>query len=548
MPTTPVKTEGEIFQNLLHTVAARAGLTNINATSTTAHLMGAAAREIATAYYDMVEMARGFDYRTATGDTLDERAAEFLGGAIERFPARFAVGQLTFSRVTVTAAPVTIPVGTRCKDPLTGVVYVTTEAGTIAAFATTSSPPVDARCEIVGTVGNVGAGAVSEIIGSVSGVSAVTSSAFVFGSDRESDAELQDRLAAAVASLPRCTPHALAYAMLGVEDPDGTGKVIRFSSVFEDPANPGYAIVYVDDGTGSIANFETIAGLTASTAVTSFALVGTTVTLTATGAFPATAGTLVGRQVVVIDATTPGNNGTFTIVTQPDANTITYTNAVGFSEAGGAATILVGELMTLGMAGPLSDSAVGGEEFIDLRVPPVVDGTQTIVVQAAGGSVTARVRGTSYFLASGTGRVFFSPPLVAGDRVVATYVSYDGVIREAQKIINGDANDASKYPGYAAAGVDVRVQPPTHRPVIVSVTLVLAAGYDRATAVSAARTAISTYVNTLSIGEDVIRAEIIERVMGVPGVVDVIVAIPTGNVPVNDHSIGRIASASLTVL
>lgn len=61
----------------------------------------------------------------------------------------------------------------------------------------------------------------------------------------------------------------------------------------------------------------------------SFSIVGTTVTLTdAAGLFTAS---MIGKEVTITGATTPGNNGTF-IVTGQTANTLVYENATGATE------------------------------------------------------------------------------------------------------------------------------------------------------------------------------------------------------------------------
>lgn len=70
----------------------------------------------------------------------------------------------------------------------------------------------------------------------------------------------------------------------------------------------------------------------ASAATCSFAIASTTVTLTDTAA-PFTAAD-VGRRVSIADATTPGNNGDFVILTvSTNGQQVTYTNATGATEA-----------------------------------------------------------------------------------------------------------------------------------------------------------------------------------------------------------------------
>ena len=112
MPKLQIKTKQEVQRDIINAVVARTSLSDVTDSSTLKHFITALSTEIAEVYYQFTRLAELFDFRKAAGLDLDERAKEILGGTIERFEARRAVGQLEFTRAVATAAPVTIPAGT----------------------------------------------------------------------------------------------------------------------------------------------------------------------------------------------------------------------------------------------------------------------------------------------------------------------------------------------------------------------------------------------------------------------------------------------------
>lgn len=556
MPRTQIKTKQEIQRDLINAVVARTALTDVTDSSVLKHILTAVAAEISEVYYQFTNLAALFDFRSASGADLDERAREILGATIERMGARRAVGQLSFERAVATGSPVTVPAGTVVETE-DGVAVETTEDGTIAAGGTTTIPAVDGRALEVGTAGNIGVDTARAFRTKPAGVDTVTNPAvFANGRDRETDDAFRARILRVVETLPRCTPEALAFVVIGVEDPAGSGSQIIFSHTFEDPNAPGTAIVYVDDGTGSIREVESIAGIAQATAESISVPVAGVQTLTDTGNFPATGvgrAALVGQTIVVTNTNDPLNAGAFLVTACPDANTIRYQNAGGVAQAAPGALYVVGEDVTQGLAGPPADTAVGGEEFLNLDNRPLVAGSQSVHL-VRGNSIVALVPGTAaggdYDLRFSNGQLFFAGtagPLQNGDRIVAAYTHYVGAIQEAQKVIDGDPNDRLNYPGWRAAGVDVRVLEPNLVQQVVIARIVVLEGFQRTTAVAQVRTAISDYINNLGISGDVIRHELVERIMQVPGVYDVDLVAPTGNRTIDDDELARIDSTGIDV-
>lgn len=206
--------------------------------------------------------------------------------------------------------------------------------------------------------------------------------------------------------------------------------------------------------------------------------------------------------------------------------------------------------VTAGLAGPDPDTAVGGEEYLYLPHAPVdlqrpftlwsVDDTDT----GWRGELT---RDVDYRVEPSSGRLYFTPPLVSGERIRATYTRFSGLIEEVQRYVNGDPTDAVTYPGWKAAGTRVLVRAPVVVDVTIDAVLMLEAGADAETVRTNVESAVTAYINTRNISDDVVRNEIIERIMRVTGVYDVNLLEPTANIAILDHEVARTSPASLSI-
>jgi uncharacterized phage protein gp47/JayE len=128
-----------------------------------------------------------------------------------------------------------------------------------------------------------------------------------------------------------------------------------------------------------------------------------------------------------------------------------------------------------------------------------------------------------------------------------SYVYYDGLLREVQRVINGDPNDLETYPGVKAAGSVVEVTAPSIVTVTVAASMSAVEGYDEADLRDLAKSAIVDYINSLSIGEDVIRSKIIEVAMSITGVLDFAVTTPATNTVITDSQLAKTTLANITV-
>ena len=193
---------------------------------------------------------------TSSGAHLDSWMADF---GLSRLAAVPATGNVTFSRVTTTQqvlVPLTAVVQTGDGTQQFNVVidtknpaYNATLGGyVIAAGAAGVTVPV--RALVAGVAGNAVAGAVSTIVGAISGVDTViNAAAFVNGADAESDGALRTRFIAYVASLSKATKTAIGAAIASVKQ--GLTYAILENQTYAGLQQNGTFIVIVDDGTGS---------------------------------------------------------------------------------------------------------------------------------------------------------------------------------------------------------------------------------------------------------------------------------------------------------
>jgi uncharacterized phage protein gp47/JayE len=144
-----------------------------------------AALELAQAYLQLDNVLTfGFATEDTPSNYLDLRTAE-LG--VTRKPAVKAVGSVRF----VGTDGIVVPTGTRLStDEAEPIYFVTTAAGTVVS----GSVIVDAEAETAGAAGNVAAGKITLVLGTVSGVTSVTNTqSFDGGTDVESDESLLAR-------------------------------------------------------------------------------------------------------------------------------------------------------------------------------------------------------------------------------------------------------------------------------------------------------------------------------------------------------------------
>lgn len=123
------------------------------------------------------------------------------------------------------------------------------------------------------------------------------------------------------------------------------------------------------------------------------------------------------------------------------------------------------------------------------------------------------------------------------------------LIAEIEKVMNGDPDDITNYPGKRTCGIPVFVTAPsvTSQSVIMTVyrTSLI---YDETEIENAVQAAVEKYINTLTLGQDIIITEIIKVAKNShPAVYDVLVTTPAANVTISENSVARTTSVSVLV-
>jgi len=534
------KTHDQILATMIAQAVARTNLSDVGDSSVLKHILSAAARSDSQQYYQMSLLLQLFSIDTAAGEDLDERAKDIQPGTIARLVATQAVGTVVFSRRGTTGT-VLIPVGTKVKTS-DGISFSTTALGEITAASAEQitghgvgrdSVPIPCIADLGGASGNVTANTITKFSNKPAGVDEVTNpNSTQYGRDLESDDSFRARIKAFIASLPRCTPNAIESLLIGQQDPV-SGATILFAHVYEDPINRGNVTAYIDDGTGSA---ESIAR-------TAVALSGTwtwnnTTTVLTTNTTGVTAGTFIRKDsspLLFFEVSVVVPNTSVTIL-NPGTATI---------PTGAGASSKATEKLTLGLDGPPPDTAVGGETTLYLDQIPIKASEPIALVSSIRGPL---VLNTDYILNTASGQIDFTPALVNSEIIIADYTYFTGVIAFAQKLVDGDPNDRTNYPGYRAAGVLVIVDTPQVLLQTVQVSITVKDGYDQTDAKNLARTAIKDYINGLGISGDVILSELTKRIMEVAGIYDVDVILPASNIILLDDQLARITDPNILIV
>lgn len=410
-------------------------------------------------------------------------------------------------------------VGTEVQAPATSVEeqkgFVTQEIATIAA-GNFYSNEVLVNASDTGITGNVGAGRITQFVGNppFSGAGVTNGSSISGGEGRETDEDLRARAVDKLQSLSRGTVLSLKAESVGVVD-QTTGQRVLSSNVLEDfAAVPDEVIVYVDDGTGLVAE---IAALSSNFLGV---LVGS------------------GDSILQLDDASAFPSSGWVMVEQftPSAKTflLEYVSVVGdnLSLPGTAGdTAAAGSLIR--RVDVVSTGTEEGQRRFTLQNPPIVRGTERIYIKdPLDTSWTLLVSNTDYVLNKGTGEfsMIDLTGLGAGTEVAAFYNYYTNLVAEVQKVLEGDANDSVNYPGVKAAGVFLTVEAPVSKRVTVELSIAAETTFVETDLAPLVQEQVEIYINSLKIGKDVIRSRIIDAAHNVQGVRSVSVSLPSTDI------------------
>lgn len=481
MPAVQLKRQEQIQERIANSLVARTELSDLADSSTMKHMVVATAREIDDLYFQLFNLTLLFSIDQASGEDLDERARDIQPGTISRISAQRAVGNIVFSRLTNTGQTVTIPAGTIVKTP-DGKQFQTT-------IQTQITP---------------------------------TNAEQISGHGVGRDSPLTSAIALEPGSAGNVPPNTVTK--FG-QKPTGVDQVTNTTSFTQGRDQES-------DSAFRQRIKQFVKSLARST-VDALEFVALGVTETATN-----------KEVlfshVFEDPITPA---LVVLYIDDGAGTAETFEEVGNVSAPGGPTA---EIVTAGLAGPPANTAVGGEEFLSLDRKPIKLEAGLILTSSTRGQLTrGTASGGQYDVNPASSLLFFQPPLSPGEQIKADYFRFTGLIEQVQKVIDGDPADRLNFPGYRAAGVLVRVLAPTVVVITVEATLILNEGADTATVRANVETAIQDYINNLGISGDVVRNELIERMMGVEGIQDLTLFAPASNITVLDDEIPRISSANI---
>jgi uncharacterized phage protein gp47/JayE len=205
-------------------------LTDRNQGSVTSVLAGAIGRELAVIHKQMEQIYWSAFVETATGQSLQHVAA-LLG--LSRKDARFASGEVLFTRDTPAPGDIALPAGTLVST-LEGVIFETTDVRTLRRGQLSVTVPVRAVAE--GPTGRVEPRAIAQVNRPIFGIDhVVNEQPTAFSSEREDDPELRRRIRGTLERAGRSTVGAIRYALIE-EIPEITETDVQ---VVEPPEAPG---------------------------------------------------------------------------------------------------------------------------------------------------------------------------------------------------------------------------------------------------------------------------------------------------------------------
>lgn len=274
-----------------------------------------------------------------------------------------------------------------------------------------------------------------------------------------------------------------------------------------------------------------------------------------------------GDQVTFTNMGVTANNGTFLVtgVSAVGNGYIEVTNTAGVAETGITGSAAIGQrrqvsdyvaasgTITVSAALRATPSATDQFVVIPSTTKNVVEffkntkvttlSTKSIVESVEGATkvqITSNSNGSDGYVrvtgGSANAVLGFSTSVFRG---LQGYQYYTGLLALVHKTIYGDDTDLTSFPGVGAAGIDFEILAPTVEEISFNLDVTLAEGISLSSVEDEIRSAITGYVNSLGVGEDVIIEEVRARVIRVNNVRDVVLSIPSSNVIVADGELAR---------
>lgn len=255
----------ELLNSLRAGIIGRSSLTDLNPASALSLILQAVAEEFASVERRLFILREGFYLRGATGTDLDEHVSQLPPIGINRIlQTNASAACLRMERDDATNA-LEIAAGATVAT-LAGVQYRTIAPVNFAAgqLVVTGIPIV---ATTAGTAGNCAIGAIRRIVAVNPAIIAVINEQpLTNGTDRETDEQLRSRAVLYLKSLSRCSRTMLEF--IGTSFVGVNGDRFSYARLYEDPAQPGYSELVVDDGSGIVEDAVSKLGLTSVTNIT----------------------------------------------------------------------------------------------------------------------------------------------------------------------------------------------------------------------------------------------------------------------------------------
>lgn len=284
----------------------------------------------------------------------------------------------------------------------------------------------------------------------------------------------------------------------------------------------------------------------------------------------------IGDVIVLSGLTQSGNNGSFLITGKDDtpaAEYIEISNASGAAELNSGGTAQVQALrivsaynfttgnITLASALPQIPALTDTFTVIPVTVQNVEDffnnlkittlSSEAEILSVEGNTkvqINSLLEGSDGYVqvTGGTANTEFN---FATDilRGLQGYSKYIGLLEAVHKAVYGDDEDFVANEGVGAAGIRFEIKAPTKEEISFNINVTLKEGISISSVEDEVKSAVTGYVNALGIGETVILAEIIEKIMGINGITDVEIITPTANQPIQENEIARTNDSLITV-
>jgi hypothetical protein len=110
------------------------------------------------------------------------------------------------------------------------------------------------------------------------------------------------------------------------------------------------------------------------------------------------------------------------------------------------------------------------------------------------------------------------------------YTYYTGLMRTAQRTVDGYEPDRTRFPGLRAVGSAIEILPPLIRQIELNLNVTTKNGINLTDINNDIKSSIISYVDSLEVGGDVILSEIVSRIMNISGVEAVTLTSPLPSV------------------